>query len=237
MLTDAHCHLENNQELANLLIKKQITTIVNCQTPEEWHINQKLTRNMEPLSFGIHPWDANRLTLQEVLPYLEQADVVGEIGLDSVWTENSLDCQKEVFTAQIEWAQASNRPVILHTKGCEKTILATIRQFPNRYLIHWYDCSNYQREYVDLNCYFSFCLAILDDANVIKLAKKVPLNRLLIETDGLSSVEWLENKPVKVEDYPLILDQTLTALADLRQVDKNMLTKQVAANLQRFLGK
>ncbi|MCX8721649.1 MULTISPECIES: hypothetical protein [unclassified Lactobacillus] len=60
---------------------------------------------------------------------------------------------------------------------------------------------------------------------------------MLIETDGLSSVEWLENKPVKVEDYPLILDQTLTALADLRQVDKNMLAKQVAGNLQHFLGK
>lgn len=36
MLIDAHCHLANNQELAQLQIKQQIKAIINCQTPEEW---------------------------------------------------------------------------------------------------------------------------------------------------------------------------------------------------------
>lgn len=236
MLTDAHCHLENNHELANLLTSQQIKTIINCQTPQEWHINKELTRNIEPLSLGVHPWDADKLTFQEALPYLKQADVVGEIGLDSVWTKNSIRSQTKVFTAQIKWAHEHQRPVILHTKGCEDAILTTIQQYPNRYLVHWYDSANFQQDYFDLGCYFSVCLEICNNPSVRKLAEQVPLERLLIETDGLSSVEWLLNRPVTVKDYPSILKQTIAALAELRQVDCTFLAKQLATNLERFLG-
>lgn len=236
MLIDAHCHLASNQELAQLQIKQQIKAIINCQTPEEWQINSKLTMHMQPLSFGIHPWDVNKLKLEEIVPYLKLADAVGEIGLDSVWTKNDMALQTKTFRKQLAWAAKKQKPVILHTKGCEKEILAIIRQYPNNYFVHWYDCRKYQKDYIDLGCYFSICLDIIDNPAVIKLAQSVPLDHLLIETDGLNSVEWLLNKPVSVTDYSDILKQTLTALAHLRHIDSNKLATILGKNLIHFLG-
>ncbi|KJY61375.1 TatD family hydrolase [Lactobacillus apis] len=236
MLIDAHCHLASNQELAQLQIKQQIKAIINCQTPEEWQINSKLTMHMQPLSFGIHPWDVNKLKFEEIVPYLKLADAVGEIGLDSVWTKNDMALQTKTFRKQLAWAAKKQKPVILHTKGCEKEILAIIRQYPNNYFVHWYDCRKYQKDYIDLDCYFSICLDIIDNPAVIKLAQSVPLDHLLIETDGLNSVEWLLNKPVSVTDYSGILKQTLTALAHLRHIDSNKLATILGKNLIHFLG-
>lgn len=236
MLIDAHCHLASNQELAQLQIKQQIKAIINCQTPEEWQINSKLTMHMQPLSFGIHPWDVNKLKFEEIVPYLKLADAVGEIGLDSVWTKNDMALQTKTFRKQLAWAAKKQKPVILHTKGCEKEILAIIRQYPNNYFVHWYDCRKYQKDYIDLGCYFSICLNIIDNPAVIKLAQSVPLDHLLIETDGLNSVEWLLNKPVSVTDYSGILKQTLTALAHLRHIDSNKLATILGKNLIHFLG-
>lgn len=236
MLIDAHCHLASNQELAQLQIKQQIKAIINCQTPEEWQINSKSTMHMQPLSFGIHPWDVNKLKFEEIVPYLKLADAVGEIGLDSVWTKNDMALQTKTFRKQLAWAAKKQKPVILHTKGCEKEILAIIRQYPNNYFVHWYDCRKYQKDYIDLGCYFSICLDIIDNPAVIKLAQSVPLDHLLIETDGLNSVEWLLNKPVSVTDYSGILKQTLTALAHLRHIDSNKLATILGKNLIHFLG-
>lgn len=236
MLIDAHCHLASNQELAQLQIKQQIKSIINCQTPEEWQINSKLTMHMQPLSFGIHPWDVNKLKFEEIVPYLKLADAVGEIGLDSVWTKNDMALQTKTFRKQLAWAAKKQKPAILHTKGCEKEILAIIRQYPNNYFVHWYDCRKYQKDYIDLGCYFSICLDIIDNPAVIKLAQSVPLDHLLIETDGLNSVEWLLNKPVSVTDYSGILKQTLTALAHLRHIDSNKLATILGKNLIHFLG-
>lgn len=235
MLTDAHCHLENNPSLAQLQIQNGIKSIINCQNPQEWSTNLQLTEHKQPLSFGIHPWDADKLTFESVLPYLEKADVIGEIGLDSVWTKNSLALQTPIFTKQIAWAYTQQKPVILHTKGCEELILHTIQKYPNRYLIHWYDSPNFQQEYLAADCYFSFCLAVLSDPSIVKLAKTVPLERMLVETDGLGSVEWLEKRSIKAEEYPSILAKTITALAKLRNIDQERLTAQLAKNLNDFL--
>lgn len=235
MLTDAHCHLENNQNLAQLQIQNGIKSIINCQNPQEWSTNLQLTERRQPLSFGIHPWDADKFTFEEVLPYFERANVVGEIGLDTVWTKNNLDIQTPIFEKQVSWACDKQKPVILHTKGCEKLILDTIKEYPNHYMIHWYDCPSFQEEYIATDCYFSVCLAVLSDPSVIKLAKAVPLERLLIETDGLSSVKWLENRSIQVEEYPDILEKTVTTLAKLRNIDKVRLTTQLANNLNDFL--
>ena len=170
MLIDAHCHLASNQELAQLQIKQQIKAIINCQTPKEWQINSKLTMHMQPLSFGIHPWDVNKLKFEEIVPYLKLADAVGEIGLDSVWTKNDMALQTKTFRKQLAWAAKKQKPVILHTKGCEKEILAIIRQYPNNYFVHWYDCRKYQKDYIDLGCYFSICLDIIILLTILPLS-------------------------------------------------------------------
>lgn len=61
-----------------------------------------------------------------MFPLLKKGTIIGEIGMDSVWCDVDLKIQKEVFEKQLQLAQALNKPVILHTKGQEKTILELI---------------------------------------------------------------------------------------------------------------
>ncbi len=61
---------------------------------------------------------------------------------------------------------------------------------PNHYLIHWYSSLDYQQDYIDLGCYFSIGLDLKKNPAVWQLAKAVPIDHLLIETDGLHAAEW-----------------------------------------------
>ena len=99
MLIDGHCHLAGSTELAQRQQKYQILTILNCDSPEEWEENQRLTKEggLQLLSFGVHPWKADQYRFEAVLPYLEKANIIGEIGLDSVWTEVPLATQLTIF--------------------------------------------------------------------------------------------------------------------------------------------
>ena len=236
MLADAHCHLDGSAELAALQRDEHILAIINCQSPAEWETNRTLVGTYQPLSFGIHPWEASDLRWAAVTPYLEATSIVGEIGMDSVWTDVNLLDQSRLFEAQLHFAHDHRKPVILHTKGCERAVLTAIRKYPNRYLVHWYASPEYQADYIRLDCYFTIGPDVLTDPAVTQLAKTIPLNRLLIETDGLSAVAWAQHRPVQISDYPDILRQSLHIVANLRGIAPVELEAQVYQNLQRFLS-
>jgi len=236
MLSDAHCHLDGSAELAALQRDEHILAIINCQSPAEWATNLALVGDQQPLSFGIHPWQATTLRWAEVTPYLADAKIIGEIGMDSVWTDVKLLEQARLFEAQLRYAHDHRKPVILHTKGCERAVLTKIQKYPNRYLVHWYASPEYQLDYIRLDCYFTIGPDVLTDPAVIQLAKTVPLNRLLIETDGLEAVTWAQHRPVQVADYPSILKQSLRVVANLRGMAPADLEAAVYENLARFLS-
>ncbi|MBO0482073.1 TatD family hydrolase [Candidatus Enterococcus courvalinii] len=238
MLIDGHCHLAGSAELAQQQQKYQILTILNCESPEEWEENRRLTKEgrLQMLSFGVHPWKADRYQFEEVLPYLEKANIIGEIGLDNVWTQVPMSRQLTIFEQQLAYAMEHQKPVVLHTKGCEAEILSLIKKYPNRYLIHWYSSMALQEAYIELGCYFTIGIDLMRNHAVKELAKKVPLDRLLIETDGLAAIEWALGQKVKVEDYVLIVTNHLQSLAELRTIKSPILAEKMAKNLQTFLN-
>ncbi|MBO0432242.1 TatD family hydrolase [Enterococcus sp. DIV0660C] len=238
MLIDGHCHLAGSAELAQQQQKHQILTILNCDSPEEWKENRRLTKEgrLQMLSFGVHPWKADRYQFEEVLPYLEKANIIGEIGLDRVWTQVPISRQLTIFKQQLTYAMEHQKPVVLHTKGCEAEILSLIKKYPNRYLIHWYSSMALQEAYIDLGCYFTIGIDLMRNKAVTELAKKVPLDRLLIETDGVAAIEWALGKKVKVEDYKSIVTSHLQSLAELRMIQSTSLAKRMTQNLQTFLS-
>ena len=236
MLCDAHCHLDGSSELAALQRDEHILALINCQSPTEWETNRQLVDGHQPLSFGIHPWQATELRWSEITPYLEATNIIGEIGMDSVWTDVNLLEQARIFEAQLRFAHDHRKPVVLHTKGCERAVLTNIQKYPNRYLVHWYASPEYQADYIRLDCYFTIGPDVLTDPAVTQLAKTIPLNRLLIETDGLAAVTWAQHRPVTVTDYPMILKQSLRIIANLRGMAPAELEANVYQNLQQFLS-
>ena len=133
MIVDAHMHMEEAYP-AEILKEQDIACIANAATPEEYKNLRKLQEKNPFLwiSAGIHPWKVDEVHWDAMLPILEEVDIIGEIGLDSVWCNTDMTLQSRLFEQQLAFAQRYQKPVILHLKGREKEALEYLRRYENR---------------------------------------------------------------------------------------------------------
>ena len=179
---------------------------------------------------GIHPWLAASCDLTAELARFrtmlgtDPSLGVGEIGLDRLKDKNISPVQREVFAAQLELAAEMGRPVVLHGAKCWGEVVKAIRPYAGRipaFLFHGFSRSDgLLPDIVKVNGFIGVGKAVLNDhaVNYRELAKKIPLDRLLIETDG--------------EDLPdnertALLAEILSKTAELAsvtesQIDSNM---------------
>ncbi len=249
-LTDAHAHIGGMAEIEERL-RSRIPSMICAGCPQEAERLDEIQARPESggiliPTYGLHPWHADRASLEEMQPFLQQAQIIGEIGMDSVWCAVPLDVQREVFTSQLFFAMEHHRSVILHTKGQEREIADIIRRYPNTYLVHWYSSEEHLEEYLDLDCYFSIGSDVWWNPAVRKLAQRVPVDRILIETDGMGAVRWAyeeaetNKKTAALPPVPSSLEEalgnTLETVAAIRQRESSWLAKQVQENFLIFSG-
>ena len=157
---------------------------------------------------GVHPWEAAGLSLEDVRRKTEDLAArlasqvpspsvsrlgVGEIGLDRLRDREISPQMRELFEAQLRLAFEFRRPVVLHGAKCWGQVVAAIRSLiPDpqslipSFLFHGFSRSDgLIPEIVKLNGYVSVGPAVLNDhaVNYRELVKKIPLDRLLVETD------------------------------------------------------
>lgn len=225
---DAHFHY--SPEIARLQKENGIPGLCNVQNAQE---EREVKEAGLLYSVGVHPWDADRIRLKEMEGLLEEAPVIGEIGMDNVWCDTDLSVQRDVFVAQIQFAARHGKPVILHTKGMEREILDIIRQYPNTYIVHWYSAMEYLQEYDAVASYFTVGPSVGTDPAVTQLAEKVSMEKLLMESDGLDAIEWA----VGNRDYIDTLKHAAAQIARIKGLSYGQaeawLDENFAALLQR----
>lgn len=236
MYSDAHLHL--NERMRNILQKQPISAVISCSTADQCKeaalfIQSRPSMNM---SCGIHPWNADRMSWEELLPWIETSTIIGEIGMDNVWCSVNLQIQKQVFEKQLAYASNMHKPVVLHTKGMEKEILALIQSYPNTYHVHWYSCSSYIEEYRALDCYFSIGPFPSIDPNVRKVVERIPLNRLMIETDGISAIEWALDHEIDDDEYLSCLHRIASEIAEIKGKKPEEIIAIAQQNLLQFIS-
>ncbi len=226
-MIDAHFHYD--QEMNKLILKHKITGIVNVQNPSEYPSAIKLKQCSSNifLSIGIHPWDVEKITIEMMRFYYQKADVIGEIGLDHTWCECDFTLQYEVFEKQLQIAHQFNKPVIIHMMGYEQEVLSLIKKYPNKYMIHWVKPHELLKEFIKLGCYFSVAFDYEDE-----VIKQIPINQLLLESDGLESLKWLNLKPEKYIEY---YQHRILKLSKLKELDIYSLKIHILNNLYCFL--
>ena len=180
---------------------------------------------------GIHPWLAASVDLAAELARFrtmlgtDPSLGVGEIGLDRLKDKNISPVQREVFAAQLELAAEMGRPVVLHGAKCWGEVVKAIRPYAGRipaFLFHGFSRSDgLLPDIVKVNGFIGVGKALLNDhaVNYWELAKKIPLDRLLIETDG--------------EDLPdnertALLAEILSKTAELTSVSESHIDSNLA---------
>lgn len=233
---DAHAHAGDETELA-LRLKLGIRTMLSCGNPEQAKAVQTLCAASPVFSMtaGIHPWYADSTRLDAMLPDMESVSLVGEIGLDSVWCTTPMDAQRRAFWAQLDWAAAHNRGVVLHTKGMEPEIARMIRGFPHPVVVHWYSGDmDALEDFLAQNCYFTIGPDIAANPAVQAVAVRVPDDRILFETDGMDAVRWALGD-VLTEALPRVLYGSVCAAAKIRGQDPQALLEYANGNFLRLL--
>ena len=71
--------------------------------------------------------------------------------------------------------------------------------------------------------YFTIGPSILNDENYRNIVSKIPLDRILIETDGIEAIKWALNKDIRNNDYFMIIKQMISEVAKVKNIHEKEL--------------
>ena len=202
---DTHCHL-NHEDLFNNLDEvlesaKKVGVEKILVVGWDKASSLKAIELAEQYDFiyaaiGFHPTELNGVTeedFNEVMAYIDHPKVVavGEIGLDYHWVKDpgERQIQKEWFVKQINFANLHQKPISVHNREAFEDCLKILKEHPPIYsgVMHCYSGSvELLDEVLKLNMYIGLDgpLTFTNAKTPKEVCEKVPLERLLLETDA-----------------------------------------------------
>lgn len=244
MLLDAHAHLDKytEEELDHALQQIEERRILTISVATELDSYRRATeiasrsRLIIP-AFGVHPWNAPEYVdrLEELGVPVAESPMIGEIGLDyhSVDDAEQYPAQRLVFDNFLEDAVRQDKTVNLHTKGAETEVLAALRAHrPPRVIVHWYaGPDDVLRELSALGVFFSIGVEVGFSDGIRHIARLIPDELLLTETDGPGAMRWLRN----VAGMPADLDEVICGLAEVKGALPADIAALVRGNMLRLV--
>lgn len=249
MFIDSHCHLD----LIDLAPYKNdfgcfMQAVENCHiqhmlciaiTLEAYPAMADLVKNYPAisLSVGVHPneREGKDPSVDDLLALGKDDKVIaiGETGLDYFRSEGDLQWQHQRFSRHIQAAKKLDKPLIIHTRAAGQDSLDILYEQGAQQvggIIHCFtEDWAYAEKALDLGFYISFSgIVTFKNAHQIKeVAKKVPDNRLLIETDS----PYLAPTPFRGKpNYPLYVPYVAECIAQLRGTNMAHIAKLSADN-------
>lgn len=192
-------------------------------------------------SVGVHPLDLEpgaEPALDWLLGELAHPKVVaiGETGLDYHYEPESAALQQASFRLHLEAARITGKPVIVHTREARADTLALLREaaLPQAGVLHCFtEDWEMAKAALDIGFYISLSgIVTFRNAEALReVARQVPANRLLVETDSpyLAPVPH-RGKP----NLPQYVREVAEYLAVLRGVSYETLAEQTSSNFKRL---
>ena len=194
-------------------------------------------------SIGVHPHhakDYQELRAETLIEMAAPADVVaiGECGLDYYYEYSDRDAQEAVFRAHIAAAQHTGLPLIIHTRDADDRMQGRLCDaYKERAFVPLLHCYTGGPELADsvleMGGYvaFSGILTFKNAHEVRSVAKQVPLDRILIETD----CPFLAPVPHRGKrNEPAFLPHVAEALATLKDVSVETVANETTENFFRL---
>lgn len=253
-IIDSHCHLNminlapfnhSRAELINaakaLDINQMVCISVECEKFDEVY---SWAEEFECVtaSVGKHPADKDGmeatydwLTEKAQLP---KVVAIGETGLDYHWCKGDLTWQQDRFRTHIQVAKETKLPLIIHTRNArEDTIKILKEQQSGPGVFHCFT-EDYEmaKQGIDLGFYISFSgiLTFKNAKDLQDVAKKIPLDRILVETDApyLTPVPY-RGKP----NQPGYTRYVAEFLAELRGISVEAVAEATTQNFLQLFKK
>ncbi len=250
---DGHLHLQDSaydnkidaiMQVANEYNIKLLACNGTC--PADWRKIALLSQKYNSIlpCFGVHPWFCNDLPdnwllqLKKIL--LQYPSAIGEIGLDR-WKEPiNIELQQKIFHQQLELALELQRPANIHCLKAWGDLLAALKKYkylPQGILLHSFAGSTeIMQELLQYNAYFSISGTTLNEKRhkLHKTIKKIPRERLLVETDA---PDMLPEPELRIDDnlnQPANIVPIIKGLTKILDIEYDTLAKQLWHNSLAF---
>ncbi|HEX2944233.1 MAG TPA: TatD family hydrolase [Rhodopila sp.] len=255
MLVDSHCHLDyyTPMELPAVLARAAEAGVAEMVT-----IGTTLAQSerLPPMTeahpnlwctIGVHPHHAAEAPIPtpETLAAMTQHPRVigiGESGLDYFYDKAPRDVQAENFRAHIRGARLAGVPLCIHARDADDDIAAILREERDRagafdFLLHCFSSSRQLAEAaLDMGGYISLSgiVTFPRSAELREIAKDVPADRLLVETDS----PYLAPVPFRGKrNEPAYVAHTARLVAEVRGMEPEALADLTTANFRRLFRK
>jgi TatD DNase family protein len=209
-MIDSHCHIAGDEftsDLGDVVGRAReaglsgALVILGAEDVAELGRAANVSRAWDQVRFsvGVHPHQAGAFasdptgaarTVQAAIDAQPLSRAVGEIGLDYHYDHSPRDVQQQVFREQIRLAGQLRLPIVIHTRDAEDDTFRILDEEQARAIGGVFHCFTGDREMakrcLDLGFYISLA-GIVTFPRALELkevAKMVPLDRLLIETDS-----------------------------------------------------
>lgn len=243
-IIDTHCHLDvadfdpdRNNVLERCRVLGVTKIIVPAIESATWSglLSLCSKEGLYP-ALGLHPVFINQHhadDLQKLEQLLEAVTpiAIGEIGLDFYLKELDQQQQLKLFEAQLNIAKAYNLPVILHVRKAHDQVLQLLKKIKVKGgFCHAFNGSlQHAQHYVDLGFKLGFggTLTYENSTRIHKLAKELPLESIVLETDAPDMVVESHRGERNSPEYII---ESLNALARLRGETADVIATQTSKN-------
>ena len=255
MLIDSHCHLDyfeapERDELVARALANGVGEMVTIGTRLTQSDRMRTIADTYPnvwCTVGVHPHNAS----QEPVPAPETIVAetthpkvigIGESGLDYFYDKAPRDIQQASFRAHIRAAQISSLPLAIHARDADADIALILQQERDQggdfaFLLHCFSSGRGLAEAaLAMGGYVSFSgiLTFPRSQDIRDIARDIPLDRLLVETDA----PYLAPVPFRGKrNEPGYVPHTARVLADVHGLSADAMATQTTSNFRRLFAK
>lgn len=241
-MIDFHCHLDlypNGLALAHEVNERNAFTFAVTTSPRAYYATSRVFSGLQnvKVGLGLHPEvaEAKAGELDALVGGIAGAQFVGEIGLDgSPRFRRTLQLQERMFQAALqECAARGGRVLSIHSRGAERRVveLLATQADVGVPVMHWFSggMGDLQTA-IRIGCWFSVGPAMLAGEKGRSLLARMPLDRVLPETDGPFATA--NGKPL----MPWSAWEICSTVADVWQMPVDEVQEQMQSNLKRLLA-
>lgn len=194
---------------------------------------------------GLHPEEVRvdyAEILQEMRKLLDESKdyiAIGEVGLDFYWSREFEKEQLMAFEEQVRWSVETHLPLMIHCRKAQNEMVHILRRYQKDLPGGVFHCfTGNEKEAEELLSFDNFVLGIggvltFKKSNLPETLKKVPLNRIVLETDA----PYMAPVPMRGQrNESAFLVYIIAKIAETKCVSEDEVATVTTANVKRIFG-